>query len=178
MDYAILGPLRVGGADGAIELKAAKQRALLAFLLLSRRDEGVPMTRLVDVLWGDHPPATATKALQVYVSQLRRTLGASAIVTRSSGYAIDVEPGQLDLDRFETLVARAETRADRRRRARCCARRSACSAGRRWSTRRCSGRRPPRPTGSTSCGSSRSSAGSRPTSRSAATPRSSPSWRR
>ena len=108
MDYAILGPLRVGGADGAIELKAAKQRALLAFLLLSRRDEGVPMTRLVDVLWGDHPPATATKALQVYVSQLRRTLGASAIVTRSSGYAIDVEPGKLDLDRFESLVARAE----------------------------------------------------------------------
>ena len=109
MDYAILGPLRVGGADGAIELKAAKQRALLAFLLLSRRDEGVPMTRLIDVLWGDHPPATATKALQVYVSQLRRTLGASTIVTRSSGYAIDLEPGQLDLERFETLVARAET---------------------------------------------------------------------
>ena len=63
MHYAILGPLRVGNVDGAIELKAAKQRALLAFLLLSHREEGVPMTRLVDVLWGDHPPATATKAL-------------------------------------------------------------------------------------------------------------------
>ena len=178
MDYAILGPLRVGGADGAIELKAAKQRALLAFLLLSRRDEGVPMTRLIDVLWGDHPPATATKALQVYVSQLRRTLGASTIVTRSSGYAIDVEPGQLDLDRFETLRrARRDRAAGGGRRA---AARGArrCSAGRRWSTRRCSGRRPPRPTGSTSCGSSRSSGGSRPTSRSAATPRSWPSSRR
>ena len=173
MDFAILGPLRVGGADGAIELKAAKQRALLAFLLLSRRDEGVPMTRLIDVLWGDHPPATATKALQVYVSQLRRALGASTIVTRSSGYAIDVEPGKLDLDRFESAGRARRARADRTRRARCCARRSRCSAGRRWPTRRCSGRRPPRPTGSTSCGWPRSSSGSRPTSRSAATRRSS-----
>jgi predicted ATPase/DNA-binding SARP family transcriptional activator len=108
MHYAILGPLRVEGAEGAIELKAAKQRALLAFLLLSHREEGAPMTRLIDVLWGDHPPATATKAVQVYVSQLRRTLGPSAIVTRSSGYAVDLEPGQLDLERFETLVARAQ----------------------------------------------------------------------
>ena len=51
------------------------------------------MTRLVDVLWGDHPPATATKALQVYVSQLRRALGSTTIVTRSSGYAIDPRAG-------------------------------------------------------------------------------------
>ncbi|HEX6022160.1 MAG TPA: BTAD domain-containing putative transcriptional regulator [Solirubrobacter sp.] len=108
MQYAILGPLRVDGADGAIELRAPKQRALLAYLLLSRREEGVPMTRLIDVLWGEHPPATATKALQVYVSQLRRAIGASAIVTRSSGYAVALEPGQLDLDRFEALVARAQ----------------------------------------------------------------------
>ena len=109
MEFAILGPLRVGGPDGAIELKAAKQRALLAFLLLSHRDHGVSMSRLIDVLWGDEPPATATKALQVYVSQLRRALGPeNPIVTRPSGYAIEIEPGQLDLERFEALAARAE----------------------------------------------------------------------
>ena len=72
------------------------------------------MTRLIDVLWGDHPPATATKALQVYVSQLRRALGPdNPIVTRSSGYAIEVGPGQLDLERFETLVAGAQDAAPR-----------------------------------------------------------------
>ena len=76
MDFAILGPLRVGGPDGAIELRAPKQRALLAMLLLSYRDDAVSATRLIDVLWDEDPPPTATKALQVHVSQLRRALGA------------------------------------------------------------------------------------------------------
>ena len=111
MDYAILGPLRVGGADGAIELKAAKQRALLAFLLLSHREEGVPMTRLVDVLWGDHPPATATKALQVYVSQLRRDARREHDRHPLVRLRDRRRAGQLDLERFETLVARRRERA-------------------------------------------------------------------
>ena len=109
MDFAILGPLRVGGPDGAIELNAAKQRSLLAMLLLSYRDDAVPMHRLIDVLWGEDPPATATKALQVYVSQLRRALGVDRIVTRSTGYAVRLDPGGLDLERFEALVAKAAT---------------------------------------------------------------------
>ena len=53
---------------------AAKQRALLAVLLL-HAGETMPTERLVDALWGEQPPATAVKALQVYVSQLRKTLG-------------------------------------------------------------------------------------------------------
>src|SRR5262249_3935287 len=87
MDFAVLGPLRVSGANGAVELNAPKQRALLATLLLAYREEGVSADRLIDVLWGERPPATATKALQVYVSQLRRALGpGQPIVTRASGY--------------------------------------------------------------------------------------------
>ena len=100
MRYAILGPLRVE----AVELKAAKQRSLLAALVLAR-EGGMTLTRLIDVLWDEEPPATARKALQVYVSELRRALGADAIVTRGSGYAIG--PGTSDLERFEALVARA-----------------------------------------------------------------------
>src|SRR5690349_4944831 len=107
MDFAVLGPLRVTGPDGPVELPAAKQRALLAVLLLSYREGAVSSTRLIDALWGEHPPATALKALQVYVSQLRRALGADTIVTRSPGYAIALAPEQLDLARFESLVARA-----------------------------------------------------------------------
>ena len=108
MEFAILGPLRVVGPDGPIELGAAKQRALLAALLLARREEAVPADRLIDVLWGDEPPATAAKALQVHVSRLRHALGpGDPIVTRASGYAVALEPGQLDLERFEALVARA-----------------------------------------------------------------------
>ena len=65
-------------------------------------------TQLIDVLWGDDPPATAAKALQVHVSQLRRALGPDQpIVTRGSGYAVELGPEALDLDRFEALVERA-----------------------------------------------------------------------
>ncbi|MET0730385.1 MAG: BTAD domain-containing putative transcriptional regulator [Solirubrobacterales bacterium] len=108
MDFAILGPLRVSGPDGAIEIRAPKQRALLAMLLLSYRDDAVSSTRLIDVLWDEDPPATAAKALQVHVSQLRRALGPdNPIVTRANGYSMDLGPGALDLARFETLVAQS-----------------------------------------------------------------------
>jgi len=107
MEFAILGPLRVGGPDGPIHVGAPKQRALLAMLLLAHREDGVSTGRLIDALWDEEPPATASKALQVHVSHLRRAVGANTIVTRANGYAIAVAPGQLDLERFETLVARA-----------------------------------------------------------------------
>jgi predicted ATPase/DNA-binding SARP family transcriptional activator len=108
MEFSILGPLRVSGPDGEIEIRAPKQRSLLAMLLLSHRQDVVPAERLIDALWGEHPPPTATKALQVNISQLRRALGAQTIVTRPGGYSIVVEPGQLDVERFESLVAEAE----------------------------------------------------------------------
>ena len=77
-------------------------------LLLSYRDDAVSSARLIDVLWDEDPPPTAAKALQVHVSQLRRALGPeNPIVTRANGYSLDLAPGALDLERFETLVARS-----------------------------------------------------------------------
>src|SRR5262245_3439794 len=99
MDFAVLGPLRVTGPDGAIELRAAKHRALLAALLLAYREDAVSASRLIDILWDEEPPATAPKALQVHVSQLRRALGAETIVTRPGGYAVALDSGTLDLAR-------------------------------------------------------------------------------
>jgi predicted ATPase/class 3 adenylate cyclase len=61
--------------------------------------------RLVDALWGERPPATAVKALQVYISQLRKTLGEGVVETRPLGYLVQVEDGALDLRRFERLLA-------------------------------------------------------------------------
>src|SRR5262245_43254712 len=107
MDFSILGPLRVVGPDGPIAVNAPKQRSVLAVLLLSYRQEVVTIDRLVDVLWDENPPPTAVKALQVHISQLRRALGPDVILPRPTGYAIAVKPGQLDLERFETLVAQA-----------------------------------------------------------------------
>src|SRR4051812_28448804 len=109
MEFAILGPLRVSGPDGPIDVNAPKQRALLAMLALSYRSDVVSSERLIDVLWDEDPPPTASKALQVHVSQLRRALGADAILTPPTGCSLRLERGQLALERFETLVERARS---------------------------------------------------------------------
>jgi DNA-binding SARP family transcriptional activator len=105
-EFRLLGPLEAVVAGRPIRLAAAKPRALLALLLL-HRNHVVPTERLIDDLWGDDPPARATKTLQVYVSQLRKELGADRLVTRPPGYELRVTDGELDLDRFEALAAAA-----------------------------------------------------------------------
>ena len=91
-------------------LGGAKQRALLAVLLL-RANEVVSIDRLIDELWGDEPPPTAAKVVQVYVSQLRKALARDGrepvIVTRPPGYVARVEPDELDVARFERELDRA-----------------------------------------------------------------------
>jgi len=109
LEFRILGPLEVI-ADGAqIPLGGAKQRALLALLLL-QANRVVSRDRLIDELWETDPPETARTALQVHVSQLRKVLGRDRIVTQAPGYLVRVEPGELDLDRFEKLVGGLDRR--------------------------------------------------------------------
>jgi DNA-binding SARP family transcriptional activator/sugar lactone lactonase YvrE len=108
MEYRILGPLEVSDDGRAVAIGGPKPRALLAFLLL-HANEVVSRERLIDELWDASPPETATAALQVHVSQLRKALGHNAIATRSPGYVIHVEEGKLDLDRFERLIEAAWT---------------------------------------------------------------------
>src|SRR5438132_8779906 len=104
LEFRVLGPLEVRGGDGIVSLGGAKSRALLADLLV-RSGEVVSVDRLVDDLWGETPPATARHALEVYVSQLRKTLGAGMVATRAPGYALDVDPDRIDSRRFERLLA-------------------------------------------------------------------------
>jgi DNA-binding SARP family transcriptional activator len=105
-EFRILGPLEVAQGGGLVSLTGARQRALLAVLLL-HVGEAVSTDRLIDELWGDDPPAAGSAALRVRVSQLRRALGPAGelIVTRPPGYALALAPEQLDLRRFESLVA-------------------------------------------------------------------------
>jgi DNA-binding SARP family transcriptional activator len=107
MEFRLLGPLEVVEDGRTIEIGAAKERALLAVLLLNA-NRAVSRDRLIEALWGERAPGTATKALQVYVSHLRKAIGRDRILTRSPGYELRVEPGQLDLERFEELVASQE----------------------------------------------------------------------
>src|SRR4029453_4939957 len=103
MEFRILGPLEVSSDGQALDLGGAKQRALLAVLLLEA-NRVVSRDRLIDALWDADPPDTAQKALQVYVSNLRKQLGRDRIMTKAPGYAIQVQPGERDLERFERLV--------------------------------------------------------------------------
>jgi DNA-binding SARP family transcriptional activator len=103
-EFRLLGPVEAVVEGAPVQLAAAKPRALLALLLL-QRNHVVSTERLIDELWADEPPARATKTLQVYVSQLRKALGPDRLVTRPPGYLLRVEPGELDLERFEQLLA-------------------------------------------------------------------------
>ena len=103
LEFRLLGPVEILADGRPVSLPAAKPRALLASLLL-RSNRVVSVDRLIDELWGEDPPETATKALQGYISQLRKALGTDRLVTRPPGYELRVEDGELDLDRFERLA--------------------------------------------------------------------------
>ena len=92
-------------------LQRGKQLALLAYLLL-HPNELVSTDRLIDALWGERPPPTAAKILQNAVSQLRRVLGEDRLLTQPPGYRFRLEPGELDLHRFEQLAQEGRAKHD------------------------------------------------------------------
>ena len=106
VDVALLGPLVVKGDAGEIVVSAAKQRALLELLAL-RSDQPLTSELLCAGLWGENEPATATKALQMYVSHLRRLLPADCLVTVGEGYALRIGRGSVDAARFEDALQRS-----------------------------------------------------------------------
>ena len=106
MEFRILGPLEVEDEGRTIPLAGAKQRSLLALLLLAR-GRALSTDTLIDEVWGGSPPGSALKSVQVYVSQLRTALGDGRVVRRERGYALIVAAGELDADRFEELVRSA-----------------------------------------------------------------------
>jgi predicted ATPase/class 3 adenylate cyclase/DNA-binding winged helix-turn-helix (wHTH) protein len=108
MDFRILGPIEVLDEGHAVTLGGSKQRALLAFLLL-HANETLTTDRLIEELWGERPPPTAAKNVQMHVSRLRKALATGAagglVVTRERGYELELAPEQLDCNRFEALLA-------------------------------------------------------------------------
>ena len=116
VEFRILGPLEIVDDGRELTLARPKQRALLALLLL-RPNQVVATGELLEALWGDQPPETAPTALYGHVSALRKLLGSQMIETRPPGYLLRLDPGQIDLYRFEALVeeARRERDAARRR---------------------------------------------------------------
>jgi len=112
VEFRVLGPLEIADGERRLALGGPRRRAVAALLLLDA-NRVVPVERLVDGVWGDDPPATAVGSLQNHVLRLRRELG-DRIVTRAPGYVLRVEPGELDLDRFQRLVGDARSREPER----------------------------------------------------------------
>jgi DNA-binding SARP family transcriptional activator len=106
LELRILGPLEVSDETGHVALGGPKQRGLLAILVL-QAGHVVPTERLIDLLWGEEAPKTATASLQNAVGRLRRALGADVLVTHAPGYVLKVEPDQIDARRFERALADA-----------------------------------------------------------------------
>jgi DNA-binding SARP family transcriptional activator/ABC-type oligopeptide transport system substrate-binding subunit len=110
LEFRLLGPLEVLEGDRVLPLGGEKQRAALAMLLL-HRNMVVSRDRLIGGIWGETPPVSARPTLDTYVSRLRKVLRTDArgprLVTRPPGYLLRVEDGELDLQRFDTLLDRA-----------------------------------------------------------------------
>ena len=111
MEFRILGPLEVLENSRPLALGRLKERIVLAVLLL-HANEFVSRERLIDELWGTTPPATARKAVNVYISKLRQTLtrnGHDPIATAEGGYRLGVDPDLLDAERLRSLIGQARS---------------------------------------------------------------------
>jgi DNA-binding SARP family transcriptional activator len=109
MRYRILGPLELLDENGhSVPIGGPRESVLLAVLLLEA-NRVVSSDRLIEALWGEHPPQTAANALQVHISKLRKTLAVSSadgrLQTKPPGYVLVTSRGELDSELFEDLAA-------------------------------------------------------------------------
>ena len=112
MQLHLLGPVEAGVNGRAVPLGGAKQRSVLAMLALEA-NRTVSADRLIEGLWGEHPPASAGKMVQNYVWRLRTALGEDGveIATRGRGYELRIDEDAVDARRFERLLAEANRAA-------------------------------------------------------------------
>jgi len=106
MQFRILGPLEVEDDGNPLPIRGAKQRTLLASLLL-HAGETVSRDRLIDELWGERAPESAGHRLEEHVSQLRKVLhrnGEKLVVTRPGGYLLRLTGESLDVAKFQRLM--------------------------------------------------------------------------
>jgi DNA-binding SARP family transcriptional activator len=112
LEVRLLGPLEVERDGQMLKLGGAKVRTLLADLAL-HLGETVSMDKLIDDLWGEQPPDSAQHAVEEYVSQLRKKLGRTALVTQAPGYALALGAEQVDLTRFAQRAAEGRALLER-----------------------------------------------------------------
>lgn len=115
LSYAVLGPLTAWHSGQEIGLGWAKLKAVLVVLLLEM-NRPVPVTRIIDAVWGEHPPREVRNTVQTSISRLRRALQpdraadgrSSVLILTDAGYVLHGDPTHLDLNAFELHLAAAE----------------------------------------------------------------------
>jgi DNA-binding SARP family transcriptional activator/Flp pilus assembly protein TadD len=112
--FRVLGPLTVQAAGRALDLGSIRQRRLLAALLVSH-NRVVSAADLIEVIWGENPPTTASRQLQNRIGALRIVLrrAATIIETHHAGYLLRVTPDEVDALRFDSLVEQGRAKGDR-----------------------------------------------------------------
>src|SRR4051794_41913384 len=106
MEFRLLGPLEVLRDHVPVAIAGGKQRALLAMLLLNA-NRTVSREQLVDALWGEDVPRSASKMVQIHVSHLRKALPEPRLRTQPPGYVLELADDELDLSHFEHALAAA-----------------------------------------------------------------------
>ncbi|NMO01549.1 AAA family ATPase [Gordonia sp. TBRC 11910] len=121
MDFGVLGPLEVRTDSGEVmDLGTPKQRALIA-ALVAHVPHAVSVDALIDIMWGENPPASVLSTLHAYISGLRRVLEpnrgrreqARVLLTQAPGYRLAIERNAVDAERFADVVARVGAALDR-----------------------------------------------------------------
>src|ERR1700735_3519972 len=113
LEFCLLGPLAVRCGGVVLPVPRGRQRAVLAVLLLNA-GRVVSVGEIAETLWGPDPVPSAPATVRNYVKRLRRVLGdadQARILTRPPGYVIQVDPGELDVARFEALLEGARNAA-------------------------------------------------------------------
>lgn len=128
VDFRVLGPLEVYQQGRPLSLGPPRTRAVLG-ILLARQGGLVSVDQLVDELWPQQPPPAARALVHGYVSRVRRVLSpapgggvdAGRLVTRKPGYLLRADEGEVDLHRYERLIAQARAARKAQRLQRCVA---------------------------------------------------------
>jgi DNA-binding SARP family transcriptional activator/tetratricopeptide (TPR) repeat protein len=110
VEFGVLGPLEVTHQGASLVVGTPRNRTVLA-IFLARGNDLVTVEQLVDELWPQRPPAQARALVRGYVSRIRGALrpspAADRLITRKPGYLMRIEDGELDVHRFERLIADA-----------------------------------------------------------------------
>ncbi len=110
VELRVLGPVDARDAGANLPLGGPRPRAVLAALALA--DGPVSPTRLIEEVWREQAPPTATGTLQSYLSRLRRVLGQQRLVRGPSGYEVRLDAEELDLHRFHRSLTEARAARD------------------------------------------------------------------